>query len=249
MRIRIFRDAAALNREAAELFTARAEAAISMAGRFSVVLSGGSTPLGVYRLLAGSPFRDRVPWGGVEVFWGDERCVPEEDPRSNAGNAGRVWLGKVPLAAERIHPIACAGSPVEAALDYERLLESHFENIAPRFDLVFLGLGEDGHTASLFPGDPLREDGGRLVREVRRQGGEPRRVTLLPGALSRAALVVFLVSGALKAEALKSVIEEGGDPERFPARLIRPDLHGGELLWMVDEAAASLLVPEDAGRK
>lgn len=239
--VRVVPDIDALCRAAAEILVSRAEDAARSGDEFFVALSGGNTPLGVYRLLSEPPYRNRVRWDHVRLFWGDERCVPLEDPRSNAGNALRIGLGRVPVSPDRIHPVRCEGtSPAEAALAYETLLKSLTAGRRHSFDLAFLGLGEDGHTASLFPGSsPPPEEDGRLVREVLRPLGEPHRVTLLPAAFNQAALVVFLVSGAAKAPALEVSLAESGDAGRTPARLIRPDLHGGELLWLVDEAAAS----------
>jgi 6-phosphogluconolactonase len=241
--VRVVPDIDALYRAAAEILISRAEDAARSGDEFFVALSGGNTPLGVYRLLSELPYRGRVRWDRVRLFWGDERCVPPEDPRSNAGNALRIGLGDLSIPPERIHPISCEGtSPAEAALAYETLLKSLTAGREHSFDLAFLGLGEDGHTASLFPGSsPPPEEDDRFVREVLRPPGEPHRVTLLPPIFNRSALVVFLVSGAAKAPALEASLAESGDAGHTPARLIRPDLHSGELLWLVDESAASRL--------
>jgi 6-phosphogluconolactonase/glucosamine-6-phosphate isomerase/deaminase len=152
--IRIYADLETLSQAAAELFAQQAEAAIEARGRFSVALAGGKTPQKTYELLARSPLRDRIAWKHVHVFWGDERCVSIEDPRSNALMARTALLDRVPVPPAQIHPIQCAVSPEDAARRYELLLRSFLGPGPPGLDLILLGLGEDGHTASLFPHKP-----------------------------------------------------------------------------------------------
>lgn len=235
--IRLCADTEALSHAAAELFTIAARRAVATRGRFAVALAGGETPRRTYELLAAPPFREEVPWQEVHVFWGDERCVPADDPRSNAAMGRRALLDHVPVPAAQIHPIACAGEPHRAAADYERLLRAFFANGPPRFDLVLLGLGEDGHTASLFPGSAALSEPERWTAVTVKTGDEFSRVTLTPPCLNRAAQVVFLVAGAAKARILCEVLanEQGSVP--IPARLIRPV--DGELVWLADRAAAA----------
>jgi len=230
-----------VSRAAAELFLRQANEAIKDRGRFSVALSGGHTPQRAYELLAGPPFNRLVDWGRVHVFWGDERCVPPDDPRSNARMAREKLLDHVPVPPGQVHPIACANSAKDGAQSYESLLQSFFDGGPKRFDLVFLGLGTDGHTASLFPGTPAVLEKDRWVTEVYSEKDEIYRVTLTAPILNQALVLAFIASGASKAEVLREVLTQRPESERFPARLIEPDCHGGKLYWLVDRNAASLL--------
>ena len=237
--IRVYADFEALSRAAADLFVSEARRAAEARGRFSVLLAGGETPRRTYELLATSPFRDRVPWPVVHIFWGDERCVPPDDSRSNTSMARRALLDHVPVHPAQIHPIACSGSPGEGAAEYEELLRSFFAADMPGFDLAFLGLGENGHTASLFPGTAALEERTRWVAEVYVPEEKLHRVTLTAPVINRTAVVAFLVAGSAKADVLRKVLEGTADPLLLPARLIKPVK--GELLWMVDREAAQLL--------
>jgi len=239
--IRVYADYEAVSRAAAELFVRQANEAIKDRGRFSVALSGGHTPQRAYELLAGPPFNRLVDWGRVHVFWGDERCVPPDDPRSNARMAREKLLDHVPVPPGQVHPIACANSAKDGAQSYESLLQSFFDGGPKRFDLVFLGLGTDGHTASLFPGTPAVLEKDRWVTEVYSEKDEIYRVTLTAPILNQALVLAFIASGASKAEVLREVLTQRPESERFPARLIEPDCHGGKLYWLVDRNAASLL--------
>ena len=240
--IRVYTDPEALSRAAAELFVLEARRAVASRGRFVVLLAGGETPGRTYELLATPPFRGRVPWPAVHIFWGDERCVPPDDSRSNSRTARRALLDHVPVPPAQIHPIPCNDSPRKAAGEYEQLLRSFFPSGVPRFDLVFLGLGENGHTASLFPGAAALRARKRWVSEVYVAQEGLYRVTLTAPAINQAALIAFLVTGAAKAPVLKDVLEGSPHPLLLPARLIK--LAEGELLWMVDREAARLLHPE-----
>ncbi len=234
--IQIFPDKESLSRAAAGLFVRQAGQALRARGRFSVVLSGGDTPRRMYELLAQSPCRDRVSWAQVQVFWGDERCVPADDPRNNARLARQVWLDQVPILPAQIHPILGQLPPKAAARAYEALLKSFFAGHPPRFDLVFLGLGEDGHTASLFPDHEVLNEQVRWTAEVYLPGENLHRVTLTLPLINQAALVAFLVAGAAKARILKEVLQGPKKPQRLPAQLINPQ--GGALLWLADREAA-----------
>lgn len=237
--IRVYPDPEALSRAAAAWFVERARGVATTRGRFSVALSGGGTPRCTYELLGLPPLQDQAPWDRVHVFWGDERCVPPDDPRSNARLAREAWLDRVPIPGNQIHPIECTSSPAEAAVSYEALLREFFGGGPPRLDLVFLGLGENGHTASLFPHTSVLEEQERWVAAVYVPEQQLYRVTLTAPMINRAAAVVFLVAGTSKAGVLREVLHGAQAPERLPAQLIRPQ--NGELLWLVDEAAASEL--------
>lgn len=237
--IRVCSDLEALSHATAELIAAEARQAVKARGRFVVALAGGNTPQRTYELLARQPLREQVPWLKTHVFWGDERCVPADDPRYNARMACQALLDHVPVPSAHVHPMICNGSPREAAAEYEALLRGFFAASRPRFDLVLLGLGENGHTASLFPGTSALGEQQRWVAAVYVAEEGLHRLSLTAPAINQAALVVFLVSGSAKAPILRKVLEETQDPGGIPARMIKP-LDGG-LLWLVDRDAASLL--------
>lgn len=226
---------------AADRVAALARRAVESRGRFAVALAGGSTPRPVYARLAG----DDLPWASIDVFWGDERCVPPDHDHSNYRMARETLLDAVPLPAARIHRIRGEEPDPEVAADlYERTLRRELGSPgegAPRLDLVLLGLGPDGHTASLFPRTPALDALDRLVAVVR--ASEPtllppvvERITLTPPAIDAARHVVFLVAGEEKADAVAAVLADEGEDDAWPARHVRPD--DGELVWLLDEAAA-----------
>jgi 6-phosphogluconolactonase len=234
-------DAGELFKLAADEFLRTANRAVESQGRFAVCLAGGSTPRGLYAYLAADP--GAVPWGKSHFFWGDERHVPPDHPASNYRMAQAAMLSKAPVAAENVHRIrgeyASAG---QAAREYERTLREFFRlkrGESPRFDLVLLGMGADGHVASLFPGSAALHEERRLVVSNWVAKFNAERITLTARALNSGSAALFLVSGEDKARALKAVLEGPHSPEQYPAQLIRPA--DGRLLWLVDRAAASLL--------
>jgi 6-phosphogluconolactonase len=244
--LKVFADLDALVQAAAEEIARSATSAIDAIdshGRFTIALSGGSTPKPVYRRLAEEPYRDRIDWHRVHVFWGDERHVPPDHPESNFGMAHDALLSRVPLPAGNVHRIRAEKPDAQrAADDYAWTLRSAFdldEGQWPRFDLVLLGIGADGHTASLFPGSDALRERERLVVAPWVSTLSAFRITLTAPVFNRAACALFLVSGEEKAEALRSVLEGDLQPDRFPAQLVRPD--DGKLLWLADRAAARLL--------
>lgn len=238
-RLHVYPDLETLSQAAAALLATRAQEAVKERGRFSVALSGGSTPRRTYQLLAQSPWRDQVDWSKVHVFWGDERCVPLEDPRNNARLAHEAFLAAAPVPSDQVHPIRCQEAAGGAAASYEALLRAYFAGQTHTFDLVFLGLGEDGHTASLFPGDPALSEQERWAVAVFKGDEGLHRVSLTPQVFNRSRTVAFLVSGRDKARVLQEILEGDYAPQRLPAQLIRPG--DGELLWLVDQAAAAVL--------
>ena len=246
--VHIAADAAALARAAAEEFARLARAAITARGAFTVALSGGTTPRAVYTLLASDAILcAAIPWQHVAVFWGDERTVPPDHPESNYRMASETLLMKVPVAEANVHRIpAELSDPAAAASRYEAELRSAFGLTGgdlPRFDLVLLGLGADGHTASLFPGTDALHERQRLVVANRVEKLHTWRITLTFPAINSAATVLFLVSGAEKSRPLRDVLEGVRNPERLPAQCIRPT--NGRLLWFVDRPAAQLLGAEN----
>ena len=208
--------------------------------RFTWALSGGSTPRGLYRLLASDPYRERLPWLGVHFFWSDERHVPPDHPESNFRMAREAMLDHVPAPPGNVHRIRAEEPDAErAALLYEEELRSFFALSPgewPRFDLVLLGLGKDGHTASLFPGSAAVRERERLVVAPWVEALQAFRITLTPPVLSHARRALFMVSGAEKAAALRGVLEGERDPDCYPAQAVE-----GNRLWLVDRAAAHLL--------
>jgi 6-phosphogluconolactonase len=231
--IEILPDPPALAQHVAEWLTA---AALSAKGPFRVSLSGGSTPKTLYRLLATSEFRSRFPWPHVSWYWGDERFVPYDHPESNYGMTREAMLVKVPVPPENIHPIPADGTPEDAAQRYERTLQESYgaptlDPARPLFDVMLLGLGSDGHTASLLPGDPVLEERKRWVAVV--SHGRPEiRITMSYPVIESSRRVAFLVTGAKKTAILRAII---AGASQAPAARIRPV---GELFWFVDRAAA-----------
>jgi 6-phosphogluconolactonase len=237
--IDVYPDLESLSRAAAALLVRQANLAVAARGRFSVALAGGATPRRTYELLAAPPWVDQAPWDRVHVFWGDERCVPLNDPRSNARLAKEAWLDRVPIPADQIHPMNCEADPATAARQYEAELREFFAGHPPILDLVLLGLGHDGHTASLFPGTAVLAEAEGWAAAVLVAGQDFHRVTLTAPLINQAAVVVFLVAGGAKAGVLREVLQGPRDPARLPAQLIQPN--HGELLWLTDLAAAAEL--------
>jgi 6-phosphogluconolactonase len=236
----IYADAAELARESARRFAELAEAFTTDAGRGAVALSGGSTPKAMFQVLADKPFSGSLPWRSINFFWGDERCVPPDHSESNFRMANETLLSKVPVPRENIFRIPAEDEDHErAAASYSKTLQKFFADEWPHFDLVFLGMGADGHTASLFPGTTALSAGDHIAVANYVEKLQSWRITLTASAINRARNIIFLVAGADKAPALKEVIRGPRNPERYPSQLIEPS--HGELLWMVDEAAASLL--------
>jgi 6-phosphogluconolactonase len=240
-------DQAALAQEAAKRVVAIAEEAVARCGRFTVALAGGSTPKYLYSLLTAEPYCARLPWCHTHAFWGDERPVPPEHPDSNFGMARAALFSRVPIPAKQVHRMQAERADLDAAAsEYESEIAKVFEirptDEPPMFDLILLGLGPDGHTASLFPYTPALQETKRWVVSNYIPKLKVNRLTLTPPILNRASTILFLVSGADKASVLQAVLEGPPDPERLPAQLIRPV--AGRLVWLVDQTAASRLGEE-----
>jgi 6-phosphogluconolactonase len=237
-------DQVALAQEAAKRVVATAEEAVARDDRFTVALAGGSTPKRLYALLAAESYRTRLPWQKTHVFWGDERAVPPAHPNSNFGMTRATLLSRVPIPANQVHRMQAERADLDtAASEYEAEIARAFAaqppDEPPAFDLILLGLGPDGHTASLFPYTPALRETRRWVASNYIPELKANRLTLTPPILNRASMILFLVSGADKASVLQTVLEGPPDPERLPAQLIRP--MAGRLVWLVDQAAASRL--------
>lgn len=235
--VRIFADANELSLRAAEAAVRTINESARSSGRCSLVLSGGSTPRTFYGLLA-SQFAGEIPWDQVHVFWGDERYIPLDDPRSNYRMAKETLLDHVPCPPANVHPMPTHfSSPDAAARDYEATLRRFFAGQLPRFDLVLLGLGADGHTASLFPGSPVLAEPTRWVRAVSAPADPPMRLTVTWPALTGASHIYVLVAGSNKAQALRHAVGDDADPRVYPAAGIRRAQ--GSVIWWVDEKAAA----------
>jgi 6-phosphogluconolactonase len=238
--IRTFKGLEELSRAAAELFVEQAAQSIAERGRFLVALNGGSTPTRLFQLLA-TDFREKVDWSQVHVFWGDERCVPPDDPGSSYGQARDALLSHVPIPDSNIHLVRGELGPVEASHEYSFLLKELASPPLdwPRFDLVYLGMGEDGHTASLFPGSPVHVVEPTMPVTAQYQDRPANRVTLTPIVFNSARMIIFMATGEKKAQTLSEVLTGRYNPELYPAQRIEPK--EGRLIWLVDEDAASRL--------
>ena len=236
MNLRVYDDARQLSEAAARMFVEEARRRIDESGRFAVALAGGSTPKITYEILAreyGGP--EDLDWSKVHAFFGDERSVPPDHEDSNYRVAREALLSHVPVGS--VHRMRCEMEPREAAALYEKELEEFFGG-PPVLDLVLLGIGEDGHTASLFPDTPALDARDRWAVENPVEKLNTTRLTLTVPAVDAARKVAFLVAGEGKAEALEEILEGDANPHKYPAKLVRPE---AEVAWMVDRAAARLL--------
>ena len=212
---------------------------INFRERFSIVLSGGSTPRRLYQLLAEPEMVRQVDWRQVYFFWGDERCVPPDHEQSNYRMVRETLLQFLDIPEENIKRMCSELSPLKAAAVYDGALKSYFQDKQAVFDLVLLGMGTDGHTASLFPGTPAIYEKEHWVSAQFIDKIKSWRLTLTPVILNQAANIIFLVSGSEKAQPLVQIIQGNFEPDRFPSQIIRPE--NGRLVWYVDKAAAALL--------
>ncbi len=237
--VRIFEDLDDLSRAAASWFIDLANDAVRAHGAFRVALSGGSTPKRLYSLLASPEFSAHVPWHAVHLFWGDERCVPPDDPESNYGVVRQVLLQRIPIPAANVRRIRGEIDPGRAAAEYETLLRASFRtapNQLPRFDLVLLGLGEDGHTASLFPGTSALQEKERLAVALYVEKLRAYRITLTLPVINQSAVVAFLVAGEGKRSIVARVLTGSEDAE-LPAQRVK--LVDGKLIWLLDTPAGA----------
>ena len=251
--VRVYRDPGELALKAARRFARLADQYVVGCGRFTVALSGGSTPKAMFSVLAEDPFLNTVPWSSIYFFWGDERCVPPDHPDSNFRMTHETLLSKVPVPQQNIFRVpAELPDSTKAAEQYGATLTTFFlaghdadrtgtaplSNL-PRFDLVFLGMGPDGHTASLFPHTTALQAGEKIVVANYVEKFKAYRITLTAATINNARNITFLAAGEDKTETLRNVLEGQYQPEVYPSQLIQP--RNGTLLWMVDEAAARLL--------
>jgi len=242
-RFQIQADAEQVANAAAELFVATAAKAIQERCIFRVALSGGSTPKRAYELLATKTFSQRIDWDHVHLFWGDERYVPSDHPDSNFRMTAQALLQRVSIPGGHVHRVKTElAPPAECAADYERTIRESFGSSPPEFDLIYLGLGTNGHTASLFPHSAgLREK--KLVFADNIEEVKAWRISMSAPLINQGRVVAFLMAGVEKAQVLQDVTLGPRDPERLPAQLIAPQ---GELVWIVDKGAASLVASSSA---
>ena len=233
-------NAQALYVRAAEEIAHFAGEAICTHGEFTLCLTGGSTPAPTYELLA-TRFHLSVDWKEVQFFWGDERCVPPDDPASNFGMANRTILSKLALRPEQVHRMRGEDVPAQAAQEYERELSAFFRmeqpDDCPSFNLLLLGLGDNAHIASLFPHHSALHETERLVDPVEVEAVPSRRISLTLPVINNAERVMFLVSGESKAAAVSKILQGPSDPDQYPAQYVKP--RSGEIVWLMDKAAAS----------
>jgi len=241
--VTIVEDSQGLAKRAADLFVTAAKEAAAEKRTFYAAVSGGSTPRAMHRLLAKSPYRDEIPWEVLHLFWVDDRCVSFDDPASNFGTAGKDFLSKVPVPEGQLHPMPTKAPPEKGAATYEKEMARHLPvspSGFPRFDMIFLGIGLDGHTASLFPGQGAVEEKWMWVLAVK--GGNPdvHRLTMTLPVLNNARQIVFLVTGTEKAPVARAVLED--KDVAVPASRVHPV--DGCVTWLLDRDAASMLSEE-----
>ena len=237
--LKVFKSKDGLYKAAVEYIIALARKSIATKGRFTISLSGGETPKKLYSLLSKLPFREQLQWNKTFIFWSDERCVALDDDRNNAHQAKLILINKVDIPISNIHFIPVNLSPVSAAAKYEKDLKRFFGKYAPRFDLVLLGLGENGHTASLFPGTKVIEEKAEGIRALYVEEEKMFRITMTAPLINLAHHILFLVSGKGKAGILNKVIKSTYQPNNYPAQLIKPV--DGELNWFADNGSGLFL--------
>ncbi len=225
-----------LAKAAAEFIIEVAKKSIAAKGKFIIALSGGQTPEKLYSLLAEPPFREQIQWKKTFIFWGDERCVPLDDERNNAHQTISIFLDKVAIPQKNIHRIQVNLSPVEAAEEYEKEIDKFFMGDIPVFDLILLGLGTNGHTASLFPGTQVLHEQKPGVKAVYVEDLKAYRITMTAPLINLAHQILFLITGIEKAEIMKDVFSGNN---KYPSQLIKPV--NGELRWFIDKEAANNL--------
>jgi 6-phosphogluconolactonase len=260
MELHIYKDAQELSEAVAKWISDSIAETLKKKDRFTIALSGGSTPQRLHKILAASPYKEQIDWSKLHIFWGDERAVPFEDSRNNAKMAYDTLLNFVPVPASQIHVMRTDIAPEQSAIEYEKILHQYFDpppggggNLSPlssngdagspgsepvtSFDLVLLGMGDDGHTLSLFPGTEVVHEETAWAKAYFLKAQDMYRITLTKTIVNRSASIAFLTTGAGKAHALKEVLKGAYNPDLYPSQEIRPTT--GELHWFVDEAAAS----------
>jgi 6-phosphogluconolactonase len=239
MELHVYKDPDELSHAVAKWVADSIAATLKQQDRFTIAFSGGSTPKALHMILAAPPYKEQIDWSKIHVFWGDERDVPFEDDRNNAKMAYDTLLDQVPVPASQIHIMRTDISPEDSAAAYEKILHTYFDKTPFSFDLVLLGMGDDGHTLSLFPGTAAVHEEKAWTIAYYLKAQDMYRITLTKTIVNRAARVAFLTTGTGKAPALKEVLHGAYNPDLYPSQEIKPIK--GELFWFVDAAAASEL--------
>jgi 6-phosphogluconolactonase len=236
-KIQIFDTPGLVFKAAADLILELCEKSIAKNGAFTIALSGGNTPKKLYELLAQAPYVKKINWKNTYVFWSDERCVPASDEENNSHMASIALLNNIPIPAENIFPVPVNFEPSKAAARYEQMIKTFFKAKEPRFDLILLGLGEDGHTASLFPANDILDEKKALVKQVYLKEKNMYRVSFTVPFINNAKQVLFLVTGKEKSAIVKKLFLKPVKQKQFPAQLIKP--LKGDLQWFIDQQAAA----------
>lgn len=237
MQLHIQKDATAVSQELAEWITHTIETTLQKQDRFTWVVTGGNSPKLLYELLSAAPYKERINWEKMHIFWGDERAVPYADSRNNARMTFEQLLDRVPVVKAQVHVMKTDLTPEAAAADYEQLLHQYFPEDGTSFDLVLNGMGDDGHTLSLFPHTAVIHEAKAWVTSFYLAPQEMYRITLTAPIVNRAHKVAFLTFGSNKAHALQEVLKGARNVDQYPSQIIQPA--SGELHWFVDEAAAA----------
>lgn len=239
MILHIKNNPAELSLALAEWIATAIETTLQKQERFTWVVTGGNSPKALYDLLANTPFKERIAWNKLHIFWGDERAVPFADDRNNAKMTFEHLLNKVPVVPGQVHVMRTDIDPDQSALEYEKILRGYFGERGNSFDLVLLGMGDDAHTLSLFPGTPVIHETKTWTKAFYLTAQKMHRITLTAPVVNRASAIVFLTFGANKANALHEVLEGDRNIDLYPSQIIQPA--SGSLHWFIDEAAAALL--------
>ncbi|HEX6846481.1 MAG TPA: 6-phosphogluconolactonase [Chitinophagaceae bacterium] len=242
MKVNIFKTVQELLIAMADYFISISQSSIASRGQFNVALSGGSSPKRLYEMLASTDFKDQVEWNKINFFFGDERYVPDNDPGNNSLMVKKALFDPLKIAPPKIFSINTSLSPEESATKYTSTIAKHFKGRKIQFDLILLGLGDNSHTASLFPNTSVLDDKSASVKAVFVEEKKAFRITMTAPLINQAQHIAFLVYGKAKANAVYNVLENDDDPKKFPARLIHPE--NGDLQWYLDESAASRLTKE-----
>lgn len=252
MELQVYSDPQQLSQAAAKWIAGLIAETLKVRDRFTIALSGGSTPKLLHKILAAAPYKDQIDWSKMHIFWGDERAVPFEDDRNNAKMAYDTLLNFVPVPPSQIHVMRTDIGPEESATEYEKVLHQYFDadgskpsttgapaTLPNSFDLVLLGMGDDGHTLSLFPGTAIVHEEKAWAKAFFLPAQDMYRITLTKTIVNRSAHIAFLTTGTGKAHALREVLKGAYNPDLYPSQEIKPV--NGELHWFVDEAAAASL--------
>jgi 6-phosphogluconolactonase len=237
MQLHVYKDAQELSDAVAKWIADKIAETLKKKDHFTIALSGGSTPQRLHKILAASPYKEQIDWSKLHIFWGDERAVPFEDSRNNAKMAYDTLLNFVPVPPSQIHVMRTDIAPEQSAIEYEKILHQYFDGENNSFDLVLLGMGDDGHTLSLFPGTEVVHEANAWANAYFLKAQDMYRITLTKTIVNRSACIAFLTTGTGKAHALKEVLKGAYNPDLYPSQEIKPT--AGELHWFVDEAAAA----------